>query len=77
MNTYEHVTIQSFLHEDVTIEDMARAWASLDGKLDRFNHDKNSPETLDGTYSGYCSEVQQMIRRANRYVAMRKKVKSE
>jgi hypothetical protein len=49
-----------------TIEDLARAWASLDGKLDRFDAEWGMPvsEIVDGTCEGYLVEMEEIIRRA-------------
>ena len=53
----------------VTVEDLARAWASMDGKQDRFDAgvDKTVLEDDDGTYHGYLEETEELIRRAISY----------
>jgi len=48
------------------IERVARAWASIDGKTDRFESCKLDPtiEEVDGTYGGYMTEAAELLRRA-------------
>jgi hypothetical protein len=62
-----------FINNDATVEDMARAWASMDGKEDRFDKGKADPEfdNTDGTYSGYCVEAREILERAANYAAKR------
>jgi hypothetical protein len=62
-----------FINNDATVEDMARAWASMDGKVDRFDKGKAEPEfdNTDGTYSGYCVEAREILERAANYAAKR------
>jgi hypothetical protein len=47
------------------IEALAEAWASIDGKLDKFRACKADPDldmNKDGYFSGYMEEAEEMIR---------------
>jgi len=46
-------------------EALAEAWASIDGKLDRFRACKadDALEDVEGHYQGYMVEAEEMIRR--------------
>lgn len=46
-------------------EALAEAWASIDGKLERFRACKADPEldNTEGRYQGYMCEAEEMIRR--------------
>lgn len=49
------------------IEALAEAWASIDGKLERFRDDKAGKlDELDGTFEGYMTEAKEMIERLER-----------
>jgi len=57
-----------------TIEDFARAWASIDGKRDQFDAGKGrslSEDGNDGHYAGYLAEAEEMFRRAASYARER------
>lgn len=58
----------------VTVEDLARAWASMDGKLQRFDRSKVDPAYggEDGSYEGYLVEAEEIIERATKYAVERK-----
>ena len=58
----------------VTIEDLARAWASIDGKRDAFDAGRNISEFEDktGHYAGYVVETEEMFMRATTYALGRK-----
>lgn len=47
------------------IEALAQAWASIDGKLERFIADRDSValNKADGSYAGYMAEAREMERR--------------
>ena len=47
------------------VEALAEAWASIDGKLDRFisNRDNRALDITDGSYQGYMYEAGEMISR--------------
>ncbi len=53
------------------VEAFARAWASMDGKLDRFIACKEdaSIEAEEGRYGGYMHEAEELISRARKYLA--------
>lgn len=57
----------------VTIEDLARAWASIDGKRDEFDAGKGVPIMRDetGHYAGYMVEAKEMVGRALCYAVTR------
>lgn len=57
------------MSKNPSIEAIARAWASIDGKLDRFDKCKAniSFDDTDGTYSGYISDTEELMRRAYEY----------
>lgn len=48
------------------IEELARAWASIDGKADKFDACKADPVLEDdlGHYGGYIAEAQELLRRS-------------
>ena len=58
----------------VTVEDFARAWASLDGKRDAFDEgrDKSVMEDKTGHYAGYVVETEEIFERAIKYARDRK-----
>jgi hypothetical protein len=66
--------IQAARAAGVTVEDMARAWASIDGKRDEFDIGRESPdiEAGGGHYAGYLSEAEEMLKRATLYASERK-----
>lgn len=72
---YEHAVLQreAQLH-GVTVEDMARAWASMDGKRDEFDAGKGKSLMKDktGHYAGYMEEMEEVLRRAAKYARKRK-----
>jgi hypothetical protein len=73
---YYHATLlQRLRKSDVTVEDLARAFASMDGKRDQFDHGKTisiSDPKNDGHYLGYLTEMEEIIRRAIEYAEGRK-----
>ena len=66
--------IQDLKRENVTVEDLARAWASIDGKRDAFDEgrDKSVFDDKTGHYAGYIAETEEMIERAVSYARDRK-----
>ena len=58
----------------VTVEDYARAWASMDGRRDKFDACKADPtlDRTDGHYMGYLAEAEEVFRRATGYARERK-----
>lgn len=57
----------------VTVEDLARAWASIDGCRDEFDRGKVNSEfdAYNGRYSGYMLEAGSMLSRAITYAEER------
>lgn len=51
-------------------EDVARAWASIDGKVDQFDLEKNNPNlayddpAYVGSYEGYMAEANELLKRS-------------
>lgn len=45
------------------VEALAEAWASIDGKLEKFRDSKGAPLEAGGHYDGYMEEAKEMIRR--------------
>lgn len=48
---------------------IARAWASIDGKLEEFDRECRNPniENDTGTYEGYMTEAVELVARAMGY----------
>lgn len=65
--------IRGMVANGVTVIDLARAWASLDGKRDAFDAGATSAdiEAGGGHFYGYISEVEEMLRRATKYAGER------
>lgn len=59
----------------VTIKDLARAWASIDGRRDEFDIGAESDdiEAGEGHYAGYISEAEELLRRATAYARERRR----
>ena len=59
----------------VTIEDLARAWASIDGKRGEFDEGKGISVFDDktGHYAGYMEEAAEQVKRATAYALERKR----
>lgn len=57
------------MQKNPSIESIARAWASIDGKLERFDNCKAdlSLDDTDGSYSGYIADTEELMRRAYKY----------
>lgn len=69
----EAKAIAAFKTAPVTVEDVARAWASIDGKAVEFDHGKGLSVSEDktGHYAGYCHEALELLERATRYATAR------
>ena len=67
--------LQQFRTADGTVEDLARVWASMDGKREIFDAEKSMSvaEVEEGAYLGYLSEGEEIILRATDYAAERQK----
>lgn len=66
--------LQQFRQSGATIEDLARAWASMDGKRDKFDAEKgmSAADAVYGHYLGYICEAEEILERAARYALERK-----
>jgi len=51
---------------EITVEDLARAWASIDGKRAEF-----AARGDDGHYEGYLAEAEEQVKRAISYAQAR------
>ena len=65
--------LQDLRASGATVEDLARAWASIDGKRDAFDEgrDKSVMEDKTGHYAGYVVETEEAISRAISYAQAR------
>jgi len=71
---YRHAILMRELQiSGVKLEDLARAWASIDGKLVHFDEGKTKSvwEDKTGHYAGYVVETEEMISRAIKYARAR------
>ena len=61
--------LNQFHKSGATVEDLARAWASMDGKRDKFDAEKDKPasEAIYGHYLGYLTEAEEVLTRATKY----------
>lgn len=71
--------LQDARNAGVTVEDLARAWASMDGKRDAFDagRDKSIQEDKTGHYLGYICETEEILRRATAYALDRRVERQE
>lgn len=48
------------------VENVARAWASMDGKLEKFEICKADPDIdlTDGYYMGYIADAKELLKRS-------------
>lgn len=69
------VTMAAAIDAGVTIEDLARALASIDGKRDAFDEGKGISVFDDktGHYAGYMVEAEEQVKRATAYAMDRKR----
>lgn len=68
--SFQHAALlQMFQQSHATIEDIARAWASMDGKRQEFDNEKHMSvsEAIYGHYLGYICETEEIFRRAIAY----------
>lgn len=75
MTEFRHAKLmQDLKRESVTVEDLARASASLDGKRDHFDAGRGKSVLDDetGHYAGYVVEMEEIIERACQYAQSRK-----
>jgi hypothetical protein len=66
--------LRDFSESGATLEDLARAWASVDGKRDAFDAEKDmlASEAIHGHYLGYLVETEEILQRAIQYAIERK-----
>lgn len=66
--------LQDFGKSGATVEDLARAWASIDGKCQFFDDEKGMSidECTHGHYLGYLEEAEEVLKRAAKYAAARR-----
>ena len=64
--------LRDFVASGATLEDLARAWASLEGKRNEFAKDKDPPGAAHGHYLGYLAEAGEVLRRATKYARERR-----
>ena len=77
MSSYElrqAIILNEFCDSGATIEDLARAWASMDGKRDEFDAEKNvsASDAGHGHYLGYVCETEEILQRATTYAIDRR-----
>lgn len=66
---------QQAVKAGVNVEDIARAWASIDGHRDEFDAERDKSvfdEGVTGHYAGYIVEAEEMIKRATVYALNRR-----
>lgn len=65
--------LQDFGKSGATVEDLARAWASIDGKCEFFDAEKglSIDECTHGHYLGYLEEAEEILKRATTYASRR------
>jgi uncharacterized protein YuzE len=70
--------LRDFVASGTTIEDLARAWASLDGKLEELGREKGHRTVEDAHphYLGYLAEAEEILRRAAKYARERNSISS-
>jgi hypothetical protein len=55
----------------VTVEEVARAWASLDGNRDEFDREKTGAKIVTGHYEGYIADAEALLQTALRYANLK------
>jgi uncharacterized protein YuzE len=70
--------LRDFVGCGAMVEDLARAWASLDNVRDAFDKEKGLgvSEAPHGHYLGYLAETEEILRRAVKYARERSSVSS-
>ena len=70
--------LRDFIASGATVEDLARAWASLGDTRDEFEKEKglSAREAAHGHYMGYLAETEEILRRAAKYARGRSSVSS-
>jgi len=72
-NQLDAEAMSAAIEAKITVEDLARAWASIDGKRDAFDDGKGKSvfEDATGHYAGYCFEARELVERATKYARER------
>jgi uncharacterized protein YuzE len=70
--------LRDFIASGAMVEDLARAWASLDDARDESDEEKGqgAPEAAHSHYLGYLAETEEILRRAVKYARERSSVSS-
>jgi len=66
--------LRDFIRSGATVEDLARAWASMEGKVDKFDEEKHisALDVVYGHYHGFIAETEEILRRATHYAEERR-----
>lgn len=56
--------------QDTLIEQVARAWASIDGKAELFDSEKEADGYGTGVYMGYVAEADELLKRSGLATAL-------
>jgi uncharacterized protein YuzE len=70
--------LRDFIASGATLDDLVRAWASLDGKRHEFDKEKglDASQAAYGDYLGYLAETEEVLRRATIFARERRSVSS-
>jgi uncharacterized protein YuzE len=70
--------LRDFVASGATIGDLARAWASLEGKREEFDEGRgpSASEASHSPYLGYLAQIEEILRRAAKYARERSSVSS-
>jgi uncharacterized protein YuzE len=68
--------LRDFIAAGATVEDLVRAWASLDGKRDKLDEEKGpgASASAHGDHFGYLAETEEILRRAVKYAQERNSI---
>jgi hypothetical protein len=66
--------LRDFIASGATIEDLARAWASLEGKREEF--DQENCRGASGGYPRYLAEIEEILQRAAKSARERSSISS-
>jgi hypothetical protein len=69
--------LHEFIESGATVEDLARAWASIDGNVQHFDagRSKSVFDDESGHYAGYMAEAAEQLERATMYARSRREDK--
>jgi hypothetical protein len=70
--------LRDFIACGATVDDLARAWASMDDARDEFDKEQGlgASEAAHGHYLGYLAEAEEILRRAAKCARKRSSVSS-